>query len=192
MIPQKDLQPRPQGVAGADGRPHAGPVGGRPHRQLRVRAGPRGRLLPHPPEAAAAAGTTMTPSTKSPTTPRLPIASKACPWGPLRRPAARAEDLRHPLISCCRGRRLTDPDVPAAVEMTVRGQAGHRPHHAHSRALGLSTDLGQPFGLPTFPQRRRLPGGRGPPPLSCCPAAIAPGGLGGPKFLARRWSHLRG
>ncbi len=53
LLHRVHLQPRAQGVAGHDGRPHARPVGGRPHRQLLLRTHPRRRLLPLPPEARA-------------------------------------------------------------------------------------------------------------------------------------------
>jgi hypothetical protein len=87
---------------------------------------------------------------------------------------------------------ITNPGVLRAVEMTVRGQAGQAHLSRRVPASGLPTDLGEPCGLPTFPQRRRRLGGRDPPPVSCSPAVIAPGALRGPKFLAREWSHLPG
>jgi hypothetical protein len=70
-------------------------------------------------------------------------------------------------------RAIANPGAPIAVDMTVCGQADAAPCPDHAPARGLPTDLGQPFGLPTFPQRLLRLSVRG-PPVSSSPAVTAP------------------
>ena len=107
----------------------------------------------------------------------LPMAtSRQASWPPA---SSSSGPSAHPRVHSLRA-------TPSAGEMTDRGQPcpplSHRPQYP----LWLPPVLGEPCGLSTFPQRRRLliaPLDRGPPAAAPYPRHSLPG---------PRWSLVRG